>query len=143
MGVTPITRANEPVEIKLLREAYLPAALKLEEREMWNQTARDWNRLLTLNPDGCFGAFCGEGLIGTVTVMTYGQNLAWIGMMIVAQEYRGRGIGKQLMLAALHYCESRNIATVKLDATPAGRPLYQSLGFLPELPLERWQGPGA
>jgi len=104
---------------------HLPIALELEEKERWNQTARDWKRLLTLSPDGCFGAFCGGQLIGTVTVMAYGQNLAWIGMMIVAQEYRGRGIGKRLMLAALDYCESKHIETIKLDATPAGRPRYQ------------------
>ena len=88
------------------RETHLPTALQLEEKEEWNQSARDWKRLLTLSPDGCFGAFCGEKLIGTVTVMTYGQHLAWIGMMIVAKENRGRGIGKQLMLVALDYCES-------------------------------------
>jgi hypothetical protein len=29
---------------------------------------------------------------------------------------------------------------VKLDATPAGRPLYESLGFTLESELERWQG---
>jgi GNAT superfamily N-acetyltransferase len=135
-------RAGESVEIKLLREADLPAALHLEEQEEWNQTEDDWKRILRLNPNGCFAAFCAGELIGTVTTITYGEDLAWVGMMLVAQEYRGRGIGKQLMRTALNYCQRSRIATVKLDATRAGRPLYESLGFVPESEVERWQGAG-
>jgi len=44
------------------------------------------------------------------------------------------------MRKALDYCQSRRIATVKLDATPVGRPLYESLGFVPEDEIQRWQG---
>jgi GNAT superfamily N-acetyltransferase len=135
-------RAKESAEIKLLRETDLPAALQLHEREQWNQTASDWKRLLRLSPHGCFAAYYARKLIGTVTVMTYGRDLAWIGMMLVAQEYRGRGFGTQLMRASLDYCQRSRIATVKLDATPAGRRLYESLGFAPESKLERWQGAG-
>jgi GNAT superfamily N-acetyltransferase len=133
---------SESVRIDLLRKADLAGALQLQEPERWNQTAHDWTRLLRLNPDGCFAAFSDGKLIGTVTVITYGTHLAWLGMMLVAQEYRGRGIGKRLMRTALAYCQQRQIATVKLDATPAGRPLYDSLGFVPECEIERWQGTG-
>jgi len=132
----------ESVKIDLLREADLAGALRLQESEGWNQTVHDWIRLLRLNPDGCFAAFADGTLVGTVTVITYGRHLAWVGMMLVAQEYRGRGIGKRLMRAALAHCQQRQIATVKLDATPAGRPLYDSLGFVPECEIERWQGTG-
>ena len=51
-------RAGESVEINLLREADLSAALQLEEREEWNQTEDDWKRILRLNPNGCFAPFC-------------------------------------------------------------------------------------
>lgn len=132
----------ESVKIGLLRETDIPAALQIQEAERWNQSARDWKRLLTLNPDGCFAAFSDGKLIGTITVITYGGHLAWIGMMLVAQEYRRRGVGKQLLRRALDHCERRGIATVKLDATPAGRPLYESLRFVPECGIERWQGLG-
>jgi len=132
----------ESVKIDLLRGIDLAGALRLQEPERWNQTVHDWTRLLRLNPDGCFAAFSDGTLVGTVTVITYGTHLAWVGMMLVAQEYRGRGIGKRLMRTALAHCQQRQIATVKLDATPAGRPLYDSLGFVPECEIERWQGTG-
>jgi hypothetical protein len=44
------------------------------------------------------------------------------------------------MEAALGYLRERGVATVKLDATPAGRPLYERLGFQPEGVLERQEG---
>jgi GNAT superfamily N-acetyltransferase len=135
-------RAGEPVEINLLGEVDVSAALQLEDREEWNQTEDDWKRILGLNPNGCFAAFCAGELIGTVTTITYGQDLAWVGMMLVAPQYRGRGVGKQLMREALNYCQRSGIATVKLDATHAGRPLYESLGFVRESGVERWQGTG-
>jgi GNAT superfamily N-acetyltransferase len=134
--------SEQAIEISLLREAHLPFALEVQAREQWNQTARDWQRLLRLSPDGCFAAFYAGRLAGTVTVLPYGTSLAWIGMTLVAQEHRGRGIGRRLMDAALNYCERSQIATVKLDATPAGRHLYESLGFVPEDRIERWRGTG-
>jgi len=134
---------HQSIKIDRLREANLPAALQIQEAEHWNQTARDWKRLLYLNPDGCFGAFSAGKLVGTVTVMRYGRRLAWIGMMLVMHEHRGRGIGKRLMCTALDHCERLRVRTVKLDATPAGRPLYESLGFTAECEIERWQGRAA
>ncbi len=134
--------AGNSVEIRILREADLPGALQVQQRENWNQTENDWKRLLRLSPTGCFAAFSAEDLVGSVTVVAYGKDLAWIGMLLVAQEYRRRGIGRQLMRAALNYCQSGSIATIKLDATPVGGPLYESLGFVPEGEVERWQGAG-
>ena len=115
-------------------------AVALSEAEGWNQTAADWRRLIQLDPDGCFAMREGGQLIGTVTTTTYASTLAWIGMMIVHREHRRRGLGAALMRLALDYLERRGVATVKLDATPAGKPLYESLGFVTEVELERWQG---
>jgi GNAT superfamily N-acetyltransferase len=138
--VTSTMGLHQSVEIGMLREADLLAALQIQEAEHWNQCARDWKRLLALNPAGCFGAFSAGKLVGTVTVITYGRRLAWIGMMLVAPEYRDRGIGKRLMYTALGHCQQQHVRTIKLDATPAGRSLYESLGFIAECEIERWQG---
>jgi hypothetical protein len=60
-------------------------------------------------------------------------------MMLVAREYRRRGIGSQLFSQAMDYLRAAGIAVIKLDATPAGEPLYESFAFSPEGLIERWE----
>ena len=80
-----------------------------------------------------------DRLLGTVTTTTYGPELAWIGMMLVHPDHRRRGIGTQLMRAALDHLRGRGIQCIRLDATPAGLPVYEKLGFVPEWTLARHQ----
>ena len=121
-----------------MTERYLAAADELRRLAGWNQTPEDWRALLSLEPDGCFVAVDTGGVIGTVTTTTYGGELAWIGMMLVHPEHRRRGIGTRLMQTALDYLKkSRGINCVRLDATPAGRPVYDKLGFVAEWTFTR------
>lgn len=136
-----MTEAHE-VEIRLLVEADLPAAMRLKESVGWNQTEADWLRLLSLEPRGCFAATTGGRLVGTVTTTTYGRELAWVGMVLVDPSFRRRGIASRLMGAALSYLDAEEVETVKLDATPEGRHVYERLGFESELTIERWQRRG-
>ena len=126
------------VEIRTLGEADLAAAMGLKESAGWNQTEADWLRLLRLEPAGCFAADAGGRLVGTATTTAYGRELAWVGMVLVDSEFRRRGIASLLMDAALSYLDGRGIETVKLDATPDGRHVYERLGFETESLVERW-----
>ena len=132
----------DSVEIELLSDVHLPDALRLTEQSQWNQTERDWRRLLQLSPRGCFGAGLAGRLIGTVTTVAYGTELAWIGMMLVDPDNHHRGLGTRLMQKALEHLRADGVASIKLDATPAGRPLYESRGFRSEGLVERWEGMG-
>lgn len=106
----------------------------------WNQTEADWHRLLALAPDGCFVAEAAGGPVGTVTTTSYGGALAWIGMMLVHQERRRRGIGAALLQHAIRHLQEAGVNCIGLDATPAGQPLYTGVGFTPVWALSRWQG---
>jgi GNAT superfamily N-acetyltransferase len=128
------------ITIETLREADLADAILLSTGEGWNQTHADWRRLLRLAPDGCFAARVGGRLAGTVTTTIYEPALAWIGMMIVHPTARRQGIGAALMIRALDHLDAAGVSCVKLDATPAGLPLYHRLGFHEEVLFERWQG---
>ena len=55
------TTTRHTVEPRLTL-ADIPQAMRLKESAGWNQTALDWQRLLTLAPDGCWGIFDGETL---------------------------------------------------------------------------------
>ncbi|HEY6122566.1 MAG TPA: GNAT family N-acetyltransferase, partial [Pyrinomonadaceae bacterium] len=128
------------IDIRVLQRSDIAAALRLKELAGWNQTEQDWQRLLRLEPRGCFCATSDGRVIGTSTTTTYGFDLAWIGMVLVDPEYRKRGIGKRLMQVALDYLRDIDVSTVKLDATPDGRPVYEGMGFKVESRVERWQG---
>ena len=128
------------ISIETLRETDLADAISLSTGEGWNQTDADWRRLLRLGPGGCFGAHLGGRLVGTVTTTIYGPTLAWIGMMIVHPTARRQGIGEALMTRALDHLEAASVSCVRLDATPAGLPLYGRLGFEEEVLFERWMG---
>src|SRR5438093_4829685 len=129
----------EEVSLRRMKEEDLAAADELRRLAGWNQTLEDWHGLLWLEPHGCFVAVQKGHVVGTVTTTTYGQTLAWIGMMLVHPDHRQRGIGTRLMRQALEYLQSRQVHCVKLDATPTGRPVYEKLGFVPEWSLTRWQ----
>ena len=131
---------NDQLEIRLLLESDIPAAMRLKEAAGWNQTEDDWRRLLMLEPHGCFGALSNGSLIGTTTTTTYGDQLAWIGMVLVEPKHRGQGVATQLMTTAMEYLASR-VANVKLDATPLGKSLYEKFGFKIESLIERWSRP--
>ncbi len=47
----------------------------------------------------------------------------------VAEGYRRQGIGKRLMLALHEEAESRGVTEITLDATDAGRKLYETIGY--------------
>jgi len=129
------------VEIRLLFESDIAAAMRLKEAAGWNQTEDDWRRLLMLEPNGCFGAIKDGRLVGTTTTTTYGDELAWIGMVLVDPQHRRQGIAEKLMNVALDYLNGK-AATVKLDATALGQPVYEKFGFQVESLIERWSGTG-
>ena len=128
------------IAIGTLHAAQLADAIALSTGEGWNQTETDWRRLLRLAPGGCFGAWVAGRLAGTVTTTIHDPTLAWIGMMIVHPAARRRGIGAALMTRAVDHLEAARVSCVKLDATPAGAPLYRRLGFEEEVLFERWMG---
>lgn len=105
----------------------------------WNQLATDWERLIEHEPTACFVIQHHEKIIGTVTTTCYGSQLAWIGMMLVHEEYRRQGMARALINTCLDHLQARKIRCIKLDATPTGKLVYSQLGFREEWSFHRWQ----
>lgn len=128
-----------PAVLRPLTRSDLEFAHVLSRLAGWNQTRRDWERFLSLAPEGCFLAEKDGQPAGTATTTSYGSALAWIGMVLVHPDFRRQGIGTTLLEGAIrHLREEKGIACIRLDATPEGRPLYEGLGFRAEWGLRRW-----
>ena len=56
---------------------------------------------------------------------------AWILNMYTEPEARRHGVAKQILEIMLDWCRSEGFSAVSLHASPAGRPLYESVGFQP------------
>jgi GNAT superfamily N-acetyltransferase len=121
-----------------MTSADIPAGMRLKEIAGWNQSAADWHRFLESSPHGCFVAEIHRQVCGTVTTMPFQDRFAWIGMVLVHPDYRGRGLGTRLLERAIEHLDELKLPTLKLDATPQGQPLYEKLGFQPEYEIGRW-----
>lgn len=118
----------------------VPQALELSDAAGWNQISDDWHRILDLEPNRCLGAWSNDGLVGTTTFVTYGRELAWIGMVLVHPDHRRQGIGSHLFEETMTRLHGLGVNEIGLDATELGRPLYRSAGFVDLAPIVRWQG---
>jgi GNAT superfamily N-acetyltransferase len=118
------------VRVMTKSKADLEFGMKMKNHVKWNQIPADWERFIDLDPEGCFIAEMDGQMVGTGTTTTYGSQVAWIGMIIVDENYRRHGIGRQIMLACMDYCKRKKIEVPKLDATPLGNKLYLTLGFV-------------
>ena len=115
--------------------------MALKDAAGWNQTASDWKILLELAAETCFGIDCDGKLAATTTAITYGRDLAWIGMVVTDPAHRRQGLARRLLEHALQYLDIGGVRCVKLDATAMGRGLYEQLGFREECVVERWLRP--
>jgi GNAT superfamily N-acetyltransferase len=114
-------------QIQPLTSADLPGCLALARDRGWLPEERKWRLLFDLAV--VYGVRDPAGELAGVAVLTrFGAEFAVIGMMLVATRYGGRGLGRALMNRALAEVGD---AIVFLHATPAGRPLYEKLGFVP------------
>ena len=127
------------LRIRGMTAADIPLGMRLKEQAGWNQSEGDWRRMLDLQPDGCFVAELDGIPAGTVTTCRFGL-VAWVAMMLVDKSFRSHGIGRALMSRALDDLDSAGIRTIRLDATPLGRPLYESLDFVAEATFAKYIG---
>ncbi len=126
------------MKLRVMTIPDIPAGMRLKEIAGWNQTPADWERFLSASPEGCFVTEVEGRVVGTATTINYEDRFAWIGMVLVDPDYRGRGIGTRLLEKAIEYLDGSGVPTLKLDATPQGKPIYKKLGFNEEYEIERW-----
>jgi len=127
------------LRIRVMTQADVPLGMRLKREVGWNQTEADWHRFLTLGPESCFVSEWDGIAVGTAAAFIF-DDVAWIAMVLVDQSARGKGIGSALMRYTLEWLDTHDIASVRLDATPLGKPIYEKLGFVSQFELARYEG---
>lgn len=119
-------------EIRPIKEDELPL--------MRDFAPADWNT----NLEKVYGRFYGQPwfhplvvldateIIGTGVAMIY-PNAAWLGTIIVKDEYRSRGIGRFITTELIKTVKTKGIDAIILAASSMGLPIYQKLGFTHDL----------
>jgi GNAT superfamily N-acetyltransferase len=132
-----VTEAGRGLDFRDMTGADLADGLRLSRASGWNQTLEDWRLLLALGP-GLFRVAVDSGrVVASGGAVRYGDALAWICMILVEPESRGRGLGTRVFEEVLRRCEAAvregRLRSVGLDATPAGRGIYLQHGFREDL----------
>ena len=106
---------------------HLAGCLALSASAGWNQNQADWRLMLGMGQG--WGISLRNGtLVASTLVLPYGNDFAWVSMVLVLPEHRRKGYASHLLRVALADLESRGLTAV-LDATPAGREVYRQEGF--------------
>lgn len=74
-----------------------------------------------------------SGMLSAVVYIIPAGTKFWIEDVVVDKAYRGKGIGKDLMLNAIEFAKSAGARSVDLTSRPsrvAANKLYQELGFI-------------
>jgi GNAT superfamily N-acetyltransferase len=128
-----VPEGESQLDFRDMTAADLPEGLRLSRASGWNQGLEDWRLLLSLGP-GLFRVGVADGrVVAAGGAARYGEALAWICMILVDPEHRGRGIGTRIFDDVLARAEGAvragGLRCVGLDATPLGRGIYLQRGF--------------
>jgi GNAT superfamily N-acetyltransferase len=134
-----LIESAEMIKIRRMTIDDLEFGLSLTQQAGWNQTEADWRRFIELEPEGCFVGELDGRSVGTTTTCVF-RKTAWIAMVLVEVNARGNGVGTTLLKHSIEHLKSRQVRTIRLDATSLGRPIYEKLGFVPDYELARFEG---
>jgi GNAT superfamily N-acetyltransferase len=132
-------RIEAPGRIVELDAADIADGLALNTEAGWNQVAADWAMMLKAGKG--FGIRDDGRLVASGVALPYPPCFGWVSMVLVTVTHRHRGLATALLLHLIRYHQGLGL-TPMLDATPAGRAVYQKLGFRDIEPISRWRSPG-
>jgi len=128
--------------IEPFRADDIPGFLALASAEGW--VAEPWEFIFLLGafPEGCFSMrdSAGRG-VAFVTSLQHDMS-GWIGNLIVAEGYRGQGLGESLFRKAMEALQGAGVRTFWLTASKSGKSLYEKYGFRSLDTVARWSGTG-
>ncbi len=105
-------------------------------QEGWNPGKYDYISYFSMGPNAYLLLCYDDKPVGSISLVQYSKELAFIGLFIIDPIYRSQGLGKMLWqeaLKRLEYC-----ATIGLYAVPAQVSRYCTAGFKEGYLNQRW-----
>jgi GNAT superfamily N-acetyltransferase len=129
------TAPDNRMQMRTMGTGDLPELVSLAKAERWPHRIEDIQTMLSLG-DGIVAEVGGE-VIGSTMWFPAGESTATVGLVMVAQAFRGGGIGRLLFDAAL---ERGGCDTYELNATRSALPLCRRVGFQGVAEIVQHQG---
>ena len=131
---------NSPrLEIRNMSERELALALEWAASEGWNPGLDDARCFYAADPKGFFLGELEGKPVGCISAVAYDKSYGFLGLYVVAPDYRGKGFGLKLWHAAMAYMNGRNVG---LDGVLAQQANYLKSGFTLAYRDIRYQGKG-
>jgi len=128
------------VTVRLWKQTDIDYVEESLEQARWGYTKRDVERCWQYEPNGCFIAHINHKPVGHVFSINYGK-MGWIGLLIIKEENRNRGIGTLLTQKAIEHLQKVGVETIRLEAVEKAVSLYKRLGFIEEFDSLRFTKP--
>jgi GNAT superfamily N-acetyltransferase len=120
--------AIEGFEIRPLEAADVEPAIGLARAQGWRDRTRFYEfvmRVPTCQPV----AGTVRGRLVATGLATANGSVGWLGAIAVQAEFRRRGIGRAVTDELMRRLRAAGCETLSLEATDAGRPMYERMGF--------------
>jgi ribosomal protein S18 acetylase RimI-like enzyme len=123
------------ITFEVVSEAPVEDIIKLYRAGGWWRELPEWAASV---PGIISGSFCfiivrnsEKKIIGMGRVISDGVSDAYIQDVILYEEYRGLGLGQELVRRLVSYCHEHGVWWVGLIAEPGTQGFYESLDFVP------------
>ena len=123
------------LEFEVVTSAPVEEIVELYKSAGWWQESPEARSVIPAMIRGSFCFMVARALdgriIGMARVISDGHSDAYIQDVTVLENYRGQGVGRELVRRLTQFCVSRKIGWIGLVAEPGTQGLYEELGFGP------------
>jgi len=131
------TKAADALRHGILTERDVDGGLALSDAAGWNQTGDDWRLFIRQGRTTGLRDTTGRW-VATAAALPHGGARGYVSMVLVASEWRHRGLASRLLAESVAHLRGAGLVPV-LDATPAGAAVYRQSGFVPGFESDRWE----
>jgi len=128
-------------KIRQMTEEDAGQAWEWAGQEGWNPGLHDRELITANNPEGCFAGILDGKMVSSIVAAQYQRKYGFLGLYIVAPEYRGRGYGRAIWEHAINYLTGEvGVECIGLDSVLASEALYKRSGFQPSYKIWQYKG---